>query len=97
MSEHHHEPAKAEATEKVENVVRGPRSIDFFGAVVFGFAIQIEGTIIQMLPPSFVFPCNLITFALLGFITYRLLFIKRVQDKLIEWRVSFERNINRPS
>lgn len=58
--------------------------------IALGFAIAIEGTIIQMFDPI-KFPCNIILYLLLGVITW-FLFVKnlRFRTKLLAWKSAYE-------
>jgi hypothetical protein len=69
-------------------VKRGPESWAYI-YVALGFALTIEGTIIQMLPPAF--PWNLLTYFVIGAITfYQFIFNGRFQDKLIGVKFRYE-------
>jgi hypothetical protein len=70
------------------DVLRGALTWNYF-YVLFGFALSIEGTFIQMLPVPF--PWNIVMFLGTGWITYRLVFHNgRCQDELIKWKNAIE-------
>ena len=78
--------AKDSADAKLQ---RGPESYNFF-YVALGFAISIEGSIVQMIG-SIQFPYNIILFAVMAFASYRLcLFNGWFQNKLIGWKIAYE-------
>ena len=58
--------------------------------VALGFALSIEGTIIQLITPL-LFPWNLITYLVLGAAT-TWLFLDNAwfQNKLVVWKASYE-------
>ena len=70
-------------------VKRGPESWAYI-YVALGFALAIEGTIIQMITPL-TFPWNILAYAVLSVVT-GWLFIRsgRVQDKLIGIKNRYE-------
>jgi len=69
-------------------VKRGPESWTYI-YVVLGFALAIEGTIIQMTPAQF--PWNLIAYTVIGGITFYLfIFSGKFQDKLIGMKNRYE-------
>ncbi len=70
-------------------IKRGPASWAYI-YVALGFALAIEGTIIQMITPL-IFPWNFIIFSVLGIITFWL-FINNgwFQDKLIGIKSRYE-------
>jgi hypothetical protein len=70
-------------------ILRAPASWSYF-YVLLGFALSIEGTIIQMLPlPSSWL--NIAVFLIVGYVTYRLvLFSGSCQDRLIRWKERIE-------
>jgi hypothetical protein len=58
--------------------------------VALGFALAIEGTIIQMITPL-LFPWNILVFVVVGALTFwALLFNGRFQDKLIGLQIGYE-------
>jgi hypothetical protein len=70
-------------------VKRGQQSWAFI-YVMLGFALAIEGTIIEMITPL-VFPWNLIVYAFLGVITFWLFIDNgRFQNKLIAMKTRYE-------
>lgn len=70
-------------------VTRGPVSWNYI-YVTLGFAIAIEGTIIQMISPL-IFPWNVATFVVLAALTFCLfLFNGRFQNKLIGLKNNYE-------
>ena len=70
-------------------VKRRPESWNYI-YVMLGFALAIEGTIIGMITPL-LFPWNVIAFAVIGFVTFRL-FINNgwFQNKLISMKIKYE-------
>jgi hypothetical protein len=70
-------------------VVRGKQSWSYI-YVALGFAIAIEGTVVQMITPL-VFPWNIIVYAALAFITFRLFISSdRVHEKLLRIKRAYE-------
>ena len=69
-------------------VTRGPISWSYF-YLVFGFALAIEGTVIQMTP--LLFPDNVATFAAVGLATgYLCLWNGKSQNALLRLRNWYE-------
>lgn len=70
-------------------VKRGPESWQYV-YVMLGFALTIEGSIIQMITPL-IFPGNLLVFAVVGVVTFWLFIDSRwFQNKLIGLKIKFE-------
>lgn len=70
-------------------IIRGPESWTYL-YIVFGFALSIEGTIIQMWTPL-LFPYNLIFYALVAAVTFWLVILNgRFQTVLFSWKGSYE-------
>jgi hypothetical protein len=75
-------------------VKRGRESWAYF-YVALGFAVAIEGEIIQLITPL-LFPWNLVTFALLAAVTFYLfVFNDQFQDKLLGWKSRYEDSTQR--
>jgi hypothetical protein len=71
-------------------VTRGPASWAYI-YVALGFALAIEGTVIQMTTPPLVFPCNLLAYGVLGAVTFWLfVFNGWFQNKLIGLKNRYE-------
>ena len=71
-------------------VKRGPASWAYI-YVALGFALTIEGTIIQMTTPPLKFPWNLIAYGVLGALTFWMfLFNGWFQNKLIGIKTKYE-------
>ena len=71
-------------------VTRGPESWNAI-YVVLGFALVIESTVIPMITPLG-FPWNLVVYIVVAGITFRLfLFGERFQNKLIGWKMNYEK------
>jgi hypothetical protein len=76
--------AEAEAT-----VVRGKQSWDFI-YIALGFALAIEGTVIQMITPL-AFPWNILLYALAASVTvWVLIFNGRFQNRLMAMKQAYE-------
>jgi hypothetical protein len=64
------------------DILTGPMTWSYF-YVLFGFALSIEGTLIQMIPLQF--PWNIVTFVVISGITcYLVLFSGSCRDKIVE-------------
>jgi cytochrome b subunit of formate dehydrogenase len=75
--------------EYIATVTRGEKSWAYI-YVALGFAIAIEGTIIQLITPL-VFPWNVISFLLVSaFSIWLFLFNGWFQNKLIGWKSRYE-------
>ena len=71
------------------SVIRGEKSWTFL-YVALGFALSIEGTIIQMID-RLQFPWNLILYGVVGGITvWLLIFNGYSQNKLLAWKQNYE-------
>jgi len=88
------EPAREELTGNGTftaraQIIRGAISWSYF-YIFLGFALSIEGTVIQMIVPL-LFPCNILLFLVVGGITvYLVLFSGWFQGKLIGWKNWYE-------
>jgi hypothetical protein len=72
------------------SVTRGPETWTYI-YIVLGFAIAIEGTIIQMIAPL-VYPYSLIVYVALGAFTFWLfIFNGWFQNKLVTMKLSYEK------
>jgi uncharacterized membrane protein len=70
-------------------IIRGTQSWEYI-YVALGFAIAIEGTVVQMITPL-VFPWNILVYAVLAFITFRLFISSdRFQNKLLSIKRAYE-------
>jgi hypothetical protein len=70
------------------DILTGPMTWSFL-YVLFGFALSIEGTLIQMIPLRC--PWNIVTFLVIGGIScYLVLFSGSCRDKIIELKCWIE-------
>jgi hypothetical protein len=71
-------------------VTRGPASWAYI-YVTLGFALAIEGTVVQMCTPPLIFPWNLVAYGLIAAITFWLfVFNGWFQNKLIGLKSRYE-------
>jgi hypothetical protein len=72
------------------NTARGAESWTFIIYIALGFALAIEGTIIQMITP-WVFPWNLVVYLVFGAATFWVFICNGwFQERLIRLKIKYE-------